>query len=142
MATAQMTLSVRDLLTPVLASVAAGMDGLVHLAGESVRRLEAFECELERLRWESAWADATGRPWGYDGRREALSGRYAHVDVTLDPMPYLTEVTVDGAVLPVSGAVVTTRLGERGQHQHMLALEVPLQTGRVAVRTRAPRPRR
>lgn len=102
MASATFTIRAMDLATPLIRDVAAGFGAVSQLLSEREERITQLEDEAAQAAWEAAWADATGRPWGW---APPSRGRW---DVTLDgARPYMSRVLVEDVPVAASGVTLT-----------------------------------
>ena len=120
MASLTVTIRARDLATPMIGAVA-------ELLVERERRIEELETEIARLSWEAAWADATGRPWGW-----APPSR-GYWDVTIDPVrPWLSRVLVEDVPAAATGVSMTVDAGGIA----VMRVDVPMVDVRLRTVTR------
>lgn len=131
MATASLTVSLRDLITPVLKDIAAGVAAIPSVGAEVWRRLGEAERELAHRRWEDEWLSLTGVPW------EKMTGgpRLAALDVTMVPgLPPATRIRIRGTALEIPASrleVVQTP----NDHQTVLRIDVPIYKDTVSIAT-------
>ena len=120
MASATLTVSLRDLLTPVLRGIADGVAAIPSVSAEVWRRLEEAERELAHRRWEDEWFSLTGVPWRLSHGWPML----ARLKVHLSPRhPVLSTIEVEGTRLGIPASEFSV---EASGSQSVLRLAIPM----------------
>lgn len=121
MATAAFTISVRDVLSPLLRDIAAGIAAAPAIGAEVWRRLEEAERELAHRRWEDEWFTLTRVPW----RLAAGWAMPAQLRVRLHRRhPMLSTIDIEGTRL----CLAVTELGvDASGQESVLRLAIPME---------------
>lgn len=120
MATASFTISLRDVLSPVLHDVAAGLAAASAIGVEVWRRLGEAERELAHRYWEDEWFSLTGVPWRLSHGWPML----ARLKVRLSPRyPMLSTIEVDGTRLGILASELSV---DASGSQSVLRLAIPM----------------